>query len=234
MIKCLVIDDEPHAVQLMADYVQKSKDLELVSSFTNPIEAFHFLTENPIDLLFLDIQMPELTGIQLLKLIPKNCQVIFTTAYEQYALDSYELDVVDYLLKPISFERFLLSVEKYKKRFLINESTSQNPSTNTEYIFVKSGYRTLKINLFEILYLEALSDYVAIHTKEGKILTLENMGFFEKTLAPSEFIRVHRSFIVSISQIEFIERNRIIINEKHIPISKTYQTDFWKKIGKKG
>lgn len=233
MIKCVVIDDEPYAVALIADYVRKSKDLELVGTFTNPIEAFHFLNDNAVDLLFLDIQMPELTGIQLHKLILNKSQVIFTTAYEQYAVDSYALDVVDYLLKPIPFERFLLSVEKYKKRFLTTDSIIPIASANVDYIFIKSGYKTLKINFSDILYLEALNDYVAIYTKTEKILTLEKMHFFETTLPNDQFIRVHRSFIVSIPKIDFIERNRIVLNEKYIPISKTYQGKFWEKIGRK-
>lgn len=229
MIKCVVVDDEPFAVQLLADYVKKSKDLELIATFTNPIEAFHFLNENEIDLIFLDILMPELTGIQLHKLILNKSQIIFTTAYNQYAVDSYNLDVVDYLLKPISFERFLLSVEKYKKRFLMSESLAQ-PTVPIDYIFVKSGYRTLKINLFDINYLESLDDYVAIYLQNEKVLTLKNMASFEASLPNNQFVRVHRSFIVSISKINFIEKNRIVINKKYIPISKTYQEQFWKTI----
>ncbi len=228
MIRCLVIDDEPHAVQLLADYLQKSPDTTLVETFTNPIKAFHFLQKDPVELLFLDIQMPELTGVQLLKLIPKDCRVIFTTAYEQYALDAYELDVIDYLLKPISFDRFLASLEKYKQRF----GPALAKATPAPYIFVKSGYRTLKINLVDIRYLEALSDYVAIHTHEGKVLTLENMRFFETTLPSPQFIRIHRSYIVALPHIAFIERNRVVIKEQYLPISKSYQKAFWKAIGK--
>ena len=226
MIKCLVIDDEPEAVRLLTSYVDKSKDLQLVSSFTNPIEGFHFLNENEIDLIFLDIQMPELTGIQLYNLIRNKSQVIFTTAYEKYAVNSYALDVVDYLLKPIPFERFLSSVEKYKRRFVSQKSTT----IDIDYFFVKSGYRTMKVNFSDCLYLEAFSDYVAIHTQTGKILTLETMRHFESALPQKHFIRVHRSFIVSIANIDFIEKNRICINDTYIPISKTYQADFHKKL----
>lgn len=233
MTNCLIIDDEPQAVALLADYVKKSMHLNLVGSYTNPIEAFHFMNEHKIDLLFLDIQMPELTGIQLYKMIRNKSQVIFTTAYEQYAVDSYSLDVVDYLLKPISFERFLLSVEKYKKRLLSSDPLVQNTATKNDYIFVKSGYRTLKINFSDILYFESLSDYVAIHTESGKILTLETMFYFESNLPSEQFIRVHRTYIISIAKINFIEKNRIVINEKYIPISKTYIEDFRKIIEQK-
>jgi len=233
MIKCLVIDDEPFAVQLLSDYINKSNDLELVQAFTDPIKAFHFLNENSIDLIFMDIQMPELTGIQLIKLIPPSCNVIFTTAYSEYALESYDFDVVDYLLKPISFERFLLSVEKFKNRFSKKDTPTVASENQPNFIFVKSGHRTLKINLSDILFLESQSDYVAIHSKEKKILTLENMSFFEKNLPKDQFIRVHRSYIISIPKIDFIERNRITINDTLIPISKTYQDHFWNFVGKK-
>lgn len=230
MIKCLVVDDEPQAVVLLSEYVKKSNHLLLVESFTNPIEAFHFLTVNTIDLLFLDIQMPELSGLQLHKLIRNKAQVVFTTAYEEYAVNSYSLDAVDYLLKPISFERFLLSIEKYKRRSIQNTSI-HTTANNIDYIFVKSGYRTLKVNFSDILYLEALNDYVAIHHHDGKILTLETMRHFESILPKSGFIRVHRSFIISIAKINFIEKNRVVIKETYIPISKTYQSDFREKIG---
>ncbi|KEZ93374.1 LytR/AlgR family response regulator transcription factor [Nonlabens ulvanivorans] len=232
MIKCLVIDDEPHAAALIADYVEKSKELILVGTYTNPIEAFHFLNNNTIDLLFLDIQMPELSGMQLHKIINNKSQVIFTTAYDQYAVDSFSLDVIDFLLKPISFDRFLLSVEKLKKRLQTQVSIKEGNIKSTEYIFVKSGYKTMRINFSDIFYFEASNDYVEINTSSGKILTLDNMGYFESTLPENQFIRVHRSFIISISKIDFIEKNRVIIVNRYIPISKTYQKKFQYKIGR--
>jgi len=234
MIKCIIIDDEPLAIQLLADYVQKSKGLELVNTFSNPIEALHFLSENEVDLLFLDIQMPELTGIQLMKITKGKYQVVLTTAYDQYALEGYDFDVVDYLLKPISLDRFMLAIEKVKKRIQKETPTVMVKETNNfkEYIFVKSGYKTLKINLSEILHLESLGDYVAIHTTTEKILTLENMSHFEEILSSEGFLRIHRSHIIALSKIDFIERNRIVIKERYIPISASYQASFWKKINK--
>lgn len=229
-IKCLIIDDEPHAVALLADYARKSEDLDLLGGYNNPIEAFHFLQKNSVDLLFLDIQMPELTGMQLLKLLPAPVQVIFTTAYSEYAIDSYDLEALDYLLKPISFDRFLQSVEKYKKRLKLEKEISPRLSNAPEYIFVKSGHRTLKVALASILYLEALSDYVAIHTLEKKILTLENLRDFASHLPADRFMQVHRSYVVALAKIEFIEHNRIVINKKYIPISKTYHKSFWERI----
>ena len=231
MLKCLILDDEPHAVALLADYATKSPDLELVGSYTNPIEAFHFIQEHPVDLLFLDIQMPELTGIQLLKLLPKSTQVVFTTAYSEYALDGFELDVVDYLLKPISLERFLQSVEKSKKRISGGPiPREQKEPIQQEYLFVKTGHRTQKITLSAIKYLEGLSDYVALHTEGGKVLTLENLSFFAEHLPASQFMRVHRSYIVALARIDYIERNRIYLDGQVIPISKTYAEAFWKRV----
>lgn len=229
MIKCLIIDDEPLAVQLLADYVRKSSDLALVNTFSNPIEALHFLNAETVDLLFLDIQMPELTGIQLMKITNGKYDIILTTAYEQYALDSYDFDVVDYLLKPITFDRFMIAVEKAKKRLLATPSTEETARSKT-YIFVKSGYKTLKIDLTDILHLESLGDYVAIHTTNEKILSLENMRHFERILPQEDFMRVHRSHIIAFSKIDFIERNRIVIQGTYIPISASYQQAFWAKI----
>ncbi|MEM9887826.1 MAG: LytTR family DNA-binding domain-containing protein [Bacteroidota bacterium] len=234
MIKCLIIDDEPLAVQLLADYVQKSKDLELINTFSNPIEALHFLSTQQVDLLFLDIQMPELTGIQLMKIANGKYDFILTTAYDQYALDSYNFDVIDYLLKPITLDRFMIAVEKAKKRRTSNTTpaATTEKAINKVYIFIKSGYKTLKINLSDIYHLESLGDYVAIYTAKEKILSLENMSHFEATLPEEDFIRVHRSHIIALAKIDFIERNRIVIQEKYIPISASYQQAFWARVSR--
>ncbi|MEL6942022.1 MAG: LytTR family DNA-binding domain-containing protein, partial [Bacteroidota bacterium] len=170
--------------------------------------------------------------IQLMKITKVKYEIILTTAYDQYALEGYDFDVVDYLLKPISLDRFMLAVEKAKKR--IQQETSaivvKETTSSKDYIFVKSGYKTLKINLSEILHLESLGDYVAIHTDTEKILTLENMSYFEESLPKEDFIRIHRSHIISISKIDFIEKNRVVIAERYIPISASYQALFWERI----
>ncbi|MEM1325712.1 MAG: LytTR family DNA-binding domain-containing protein [Bacteroidota bacterium] len=233
MIKCIIIDDEPLAIQLLTNYAQKSKDLEVVDTFSNPIEALHALSLQDVDLLFLDIQMPELTGIQLMKITNGKYEIILTTAYDQYALDSYDFDVVDYLLKPITLDRFMMAVEKAKKRLSPTpiDSTASEPAIAKDYMFVKSGTKTLKVNLSTILRLEALGDYVAIHTTAGeKILSAENMSYFEVSLPEADFMRVHRSHIVAFSHIDFIERNRIVIQGKRIPISVSYQQAFWVRV----
>lgn len=231
MLKCIIIDDEPLAVKLLADYATKTEGIEAVAQFTNPITAIQALEEHQPDFIFLDVQMPELSGIQFAKIVKGKYPVILTTAYEQYALQGYELDVVDYLLKPISLERFQQAVLKLQER---QTSPAVNPSLPTasakNYIFVKSGYKTIRIDLTDILYLEGLSDYVRIQTTEESILTLDTMKHLVKELPGDRFMRVHRSYIVALDKIEFIERNRIIIQEKYIPISATYQEEFWQRI----
>lgn len=236
MLSCLIIDDEPLAIKLLSDYVDKTDGLELVETFSNPIEGLQFLGETPVDLVFLDIQMPELTGIQFMKIMNKKTHFILTTAYNQYALEGYEFDVIDYLLKPISLERFIISTNKAKERILSKDTTPQPLGAvqfAIDYIFVKTEYKVKKINLSDILYFEGMGDYISIQTASEKILTLENIKSFTERLPESRFIRVHKSYIISLEKINFIERNRIIINEKYIPIGNTYQERFWERINGK-
>ncbi|WP_111682950.1 LytR/AlgR family response regulator transcription factor [Winogradskyella tangerina] len=222
---CIIIDDEPLAVNLLESYVSKIEDLKLLGTFNNPLDALKLLRETPVDLLFLDIQMPEITGVEFKKIINPEVKVIFTTAYSEYALESYDLNAVDYLLKPITFQRFLQAVEKVQEK-----PSSVQPEENVNYIFVKTEYRHQKIVLSDILFMKGLSDYVAIQTKENKVLTLQNMKDFEQILPKNRFMRVHKSYIVSFEHIEFIERNRIVIEGEYIPIGATYKDAFWKAI----
>lgn len=222
---CIIIDDEPLAIDLLESYVSKIEDLKLIGSFNNPLEALKILRENSVDLLFLDIQMPEITGVEFKKIISPDVKVIFTTAYSEYALESYDLNAVDYLLKPITFQRFLQAVEKVK-----HKNTTIEVVSDTDYLFVKTEYRHQKLFFSDILFLKGLSDYVAIQTKDGKVLTLQNMKDFEQVLPKNKFIRVHKSYIVSLEHIEYIERNRIIIQGEYIPIGATYKDAFWSKI----
>lgn len=236
MLNCIVIDDEPLAIRLLSDYIEKTNGLALLKAFSNPIEALQYAGENRPDLIFLDIQMPELTGIQFMKIANGKYPIILTTAYDNYALDSYEFDVIDYLLKPISLDRFMIAANKAKERLQAPATTAPSisspaPSAGPGYIFVKSDYKTLKISLAEILYLEGLGDYVCIHLPGKKILTLEKMKHLATTLPDSNFIRVHKSYLVAIDKIDFIERNRIVINEQRLPIGATYKDAFWNRIG---
>ncbi len=233
MLNCIIIDDEPLAVRLLGDYVTKTEGLLLVDQFTNPIEGLQSLDKTKVDLLFLDIQMPELNGIQFAKIIKGKYPVILTTAYEEYALQGYDLDVIDYLLKPISLERFQQAIAKAQQRIQPIPTKSQKVDhLSNNHIFIKSGYQTQRIAYDEILYLEGLSDYVRIQTKKGAILTLETMKNLATLLPEQLFMRVHRSYIVALSKINYIENNRIVIAEKHIPISASYQEKFWEFVGK--
>ena len=236
MLSCLIIDDEPLAIKLLSNYVNKTDGLELVKTFSNPIEGLQFLGEEPVDLVFLDIQMPELTGIQFMKIMNNKTNFILTTAYNQYALEGYEFDVIDYLLKPISIDRFIIAVNKAKERILSKETISvplAAVESKADYIFVKTEYKVKKIDLSDILYFEGMGDYINIQTLSGKILTLENIKSFTERLPKNKFIRIHKSYIISLEKIDFIERNRVVINEKYIPIGNTYQEKFWKKVNGK-
>ena len=231
MLNCIIIDDEPLAIDLLKDYVSKTQFLELLASFTNPIEAMHFANDNDVDLILLDIQMPELTGIQFMKIMQDKSNFILTTAYDKFALEGYEYDVIDFLLKPITFERFMVAANKAKDR-LVNLSDSINKESQEpkDYIFVKSEYKIQKVDLSDILYLEGMGDYINIQRSSGKLLTLENIKSFHERLPSSRFLRVHKSYIISLEKIDFIERNRVKIGDKLIPISNTYQKDFWKRV----
>ena len=233
MIRCLVVDDEPLALDILEDYIRKVPFLTLVKTTTSAIEGLSLVQSDAIDLVFLDVQMPELTGIQFLKIINGKCDVILTTAYSQYALDGYELDVVDYLLKPIAFDRFYKAAQKV----LQNTSTGQtvspesSPAQNThDFIFVKTEHKIQKIYLDDILYIEGLKDYISIFTKTEKIITLQNMKKMEESLPLKSFVRVHKSYIIALGKIESIERSRIQIGEKIIPIGDTYREYFFKQI----
>jgi len=235
-ISCVVVEDEPLALKLLADYVQKTPFLTLREQTANPMRAIELVQRGETDLLFLDIQMPELTGLQLMKIIGHKCRVIITTAYPDYALDGYEFDVIDYLLKPVTFDRFLVSAHKAKERLsnepvMVIEPTmpAAQPST-PGYIFVKTEYKIQKIDLASILFLEGLRDYVAIYTTSGKILTLQSLRAFQDQLPGSQFMRVHKSYLVALDKIEFIERNRIIIAGNYIPVGETYQDAFHQRL----
>ncbi|MGZ3754249.1 MAG: LytR/AlgR family response regulator transcription factor [Mucilaginibacter sp.] len=242
MIRCLVVDDEPLALHILEDYISKVPFLELVKSTTNPIEALTLVQEGNIDLVFLDVQMPELTGIQFLKISNGKTKVILTTAYSQYALEGYELDVVDYLLKPIAFDRFFKSAQKaqgviqpHVKQAAAEpvhqiQPQQQQPDFSSDFIFVKSEYKIQKVYLHQILFIEGLKDYISIFTENERIITLQNMKKMEDTLPEKHFIRVHKSYIVALNKIDSIERSRIFIGDKIIPVGDTYRDHFFKVI----
>jgi two-component system LytT family response regulator len=232
---CVIVDDEPFARKLMEEYVSKVPDLKLIQSCANPLVAIEVLRENPVDILFLDINMPEITGLTLLKVLQKKPLVVLTTAYSEYALEGYELDVADYLLKPITLERFLKSVGKVMNRLkstapISSLATLPEPAPVAEatspYIFVKDGTRLVKILLSDIQYIEGLKDYVGIYTKDKKIVTLQTMKALETQLPENQFIRIHNSFIVAFAAIDAIDREKVQIGKSFLPVSDTYKKSF--------
>ncbi|MFT5640868.1 MAG: two-component system LytT family response regulator [Cyclobacteriaceae bacterium] len=233
-ISCIAVDDEPLALDKITDYISQVPFLDLKGQFENGLEALTFLQQNDVDLLFLDIQMPQILGTQLLQIINKKPQVILTTAYSEYAIEGFNLDVVDYLLKPISFGRFLQATQKALDR------KSKSPSQPTivafdtskpDYFFVKTETKLQKVRFDNILYVEGLRDYLSIYTKTERILTLQNFNELLEKLPPY-FVRVHKSFAVSMHQIDQIEKARVLIGEKYIAIGETYKRTFMESIKK--
>jgi two-component system, LytTR family, response regulator len=237
MIKCIIADDEPHAVELISSYIKKVDTLELVYSSTSPVEAFQYLQKNTVDLVFLDIHMPELDGIQFLKLLGGKSKVILTTAYPEHALEGYEHDVIDYLLKPIMFDRFLKAVTKATELIINNgkETVYDIKMQQDDFILVKTETRgkLIKIILSEIIFIEGLGNYVAINTAKDKILCLITFKELEIKLSSSHFIRVHKSFIISIANITMIEGNQIRLGTHAIPIGENYKARLLETLGDK-
>jgi two-component system, LytTR family, response regulator len=227
---CIIIEDEPLALEKTKDFVNKVPFLQLSATFENALTGLAYLNSNKVDLLFLDINMDELTGIELLESSKINSQVIITTAYQEYALKGYELHITDYLLKPFTFNRFLQAVNKAQENLVRHASEAQ-----PEFIFVKTENRLEKIMLDDIVYIEGMRDYRRIHTihKNVKIMTLQNFSEFEKLIPPSLICRVHKSFMVALNKIVSIERSRIKIADQLIPISETYKEAFFQLINNK-
>lgn len=221
-MKCIVVDDEKLARQLLEEYLSKLEEVELVGSFRNAILARNFLQKESVDLMFLDIQMPDLTGLELLRLLPKPPLTIFTTAYKQHALESYEFNVMDYLVKPISFERFLKAIEKVKDYLSYKE---QDKSIVQNFVFIKSNQRIIKLFFEEILFVEGFREYLKIHTPTAYHLVLMNFKEAQALLPAPHFLRIHRSFIVNLTKLDYIEGNTMVIHNQRIKISATYKNE---------
>lgn len=239
-IKCIAIDDEPLALDIIRDYCAKIPFLDLVKTFDNALDSIEYIRNNAVDLMFLDIQMEELSGIQLLNALKFRPYVIFTTAYESYAIQGFELDVMDYMLKPISFERFVKGVDKVYEKIQFDlkqksqgESSSPAVSQGNQYFFVKTETRIEKVLYADVLYIEGMGDYWRIITTTKKIMSLLNYKKLEEILPAAQFVRVHKSFIVALDKIESVERNRIKIGDRIIPISETFRKVFFDLIEKK-
>lgn len=232
----MVVDDEPLAVELLSDYIHKCSFLDLVYRSTNPLEALSFISHSQVDLIFLDVQMKELSGLQFMKLLNGKPSVVLVTAYPDYALQGYEMNVIDYLLKPILFERFLQATQKALHILGPAVNAADRDTSNEVFedaIFVKSNYKIIKIWLKDILFIEGQKEYVAIHTPKTKILSLQKMAKVGGLLPAKQFIRVHRSYIIAINKIDTIEQNRIFIADHVIPIGETYRSFFYDMLAKK-
>lgn len=223
--KCIIIEDEPLALERTREFVGKVPFLQLEATFENALEGLTYLTTHPVDVLFLDINMDELSGIELLESANITSQVIITTAYQQYALKGYELNVTDYLLKPFTFPRFLQAAGKARDNL-----TKKGSAANPEFIFVKTENRLEKVMLADIVYIEGMRDYRRIHTTGKSIMTLQNFTELEDLLPAGQICRVHKSYMVALQRIEAIERGRILIADQRIPISATYRDGFFKQI----
>jgi len=231
VINCIAIDDEPLALSKLEGFIEKVPELKLIHTFYNAVEAIGWLKLNRTDLIFLDIQMVQLTGIQFLEVADPHSEVIITSAFEQFALKGFELNVTDYLLKPYSFQRFTKAVSKVMKHIAIRYNEI-NSSENDSFMFVKTEYRLERIDFENILYIEGMKDYLRIVCSNKKIMTLQNFTQIEKMLPSKGFCRVHKSFIIAIDKIESIERGVIRIGSQRIPVSNTYKENFFSLINK--
>lgn len=227
-LRTITIDDEPLALRLVSDYVAKTHFLELVGQFDNPIDAIDFLSTSSVDLIFVDIQMPDLTGIEFTRSLEGTHKVIFTTAYEKYAIEGFKLNAVDYLLKPFSYEEFLKAAQKARKQAELEAGALSIIEANSQFLFLKSEYKIRRINFNDIQYVEGLKDYIKVYIvgEEKPILSLNSMKSLEQKLPEEKFMRVHRSFIVNLDKIDTIERSRIIFGKTYIPVSDQYKDKF--------
>ena len=228
-IKTIAIDDEPLALKLITDYIRKTPFLELAGSFESPLAALEYIEAHPVELAFLDIQMPDLPGTEFARISRGNCRFVFTTAYAAYAVEGFRLDALDYLMKPFSYEKFLESANRARSRIMpAGADKEAHIDADSDFLFIKSDYKLRRINLDEILYIEGLKDYVKIylHREDHPLLTLVTMKQLELKLPAGRFMRVHRSFIVNLKRIEIIERSRIVFGKTYIPISDQYKVAF--------
>ncbi|MCP3933711.1 MAG: response regulator transcription factor [Bacteroidetes bacterium] len=238
-IRCLVVDDEELARKLLENFINRLPHLELVEMCKNPLEAIHTLERSEIDLMFLDIQMPELTGIEFLKTLQQKPVVVFTTAYPEYALEGYQLDVIDYLLKPFSFERFVQAVNKSGELIKLKKNAGnrrsslieESPKTiKKDYLLVKSEHRVHKIRYADILYIQSMREYVAFYVPKGRILSLYSLKKLETELPVDQFLRIHKSYIVAIDKVTTLEGNRIHAGAEKLPIGNSYREKVLKRI----
>ena len=228
MITCIAIDDEPLALKQIVSYINKTPYLQLLGNFSGALKAIEFLNNTDIDLMFVDINMPDLSGLDFVKSLVNPPKIIFTTAYSEYAVEGFKVDAADYLLKPIAYSEFLNATEKTKNRYFKEDDNVETVKNNEQFLFIKSEYKIIRIDFNNIKYIEGMRDYVRIHLDEQKpIMALMGMKKLQEHLPKNKFMRVHRSFIVNLNKITTIERNRIVFNNNvYIPISEQYKEEF--------
>lgn len=226
-MKCIIVDDEPLAREGIELNIEDIDFLELVGMFSGPVEANNFLKENEVDLMFLDVEMPEMTGLEFLKTLDKQPMTILTTAYSEYALEGYELGVIDYIVKPVKMERFIKAVNKAKDFYDMREKSENTAmAAADDYIFLKADRKYVRVYLNDILYIKGMKDYVMVHTKEGRIMTAMNVKTILKQLNEEIFVRVAKSYVININYIDEASQSHVVINGKEIPIGKTYKDNF--------
>ena len=223
-LRCVLVDDEPLALEILEAYIEKIPWLEHVRSIDSGLEALKFLKEDNVDIVFLDIQMPDLSGIQVAEILNQRYDIIFTTAYNQYAVEGFELEARDYLLKPVSFERFLKAVEK------VAADKTASPAESPDHFYVKTEYKIKKVRFDEILYIEGMKDYLRIVTKQEKIMTLQSFSRLVPVLPAERFMRIHKSFVIAFEAIDSVEKNKVRVGEQLIPIGDSYKEQFLQKI----
>lgn len=233
-LKCAIVDDEPLALNLMESYVKKTPFLELCGNYNSAITALNDIRNKEIDLLFLDIQMPDLNGLEFAKMLPKNIRVIFTTAFNQYAIEGFKANAIDYLLKPVSYNEFLAAANKAVEWFNMARQNTNIETPESDFIYVKSDYKLRQIRLDDIIYIEGLKDYLKIYigSDSKPILSLISMKSMEERLPSPRFMRVHRSFIVQVNKVQVIDKGQIIFGKNRIPISDSYKNDFYEYLNK--
>ncbi len=227
---CIIVDDEPLAQDVIERYINNINELTLLKKCSNALEAFEVLHTEPVDLMFLDISMPVISGIDFLRSLRKAPAVIITTAYPDYAVQGYELDVRDYLVKPISMERFMKAVNKVIERYTAPVAPAQKPTVRVDYMFVKSDQKLIKIKFVDIEYIEGMKDYVKIFTRERMIVTLHTMKFFEANLPGNEFARIHKSYIINLDSIKSIAGNEVELQKQKLPIGSSYKENLLSRI----
>jgi len=233
-LKCIIVDDEPLALNVLESYINQTPFLELEGKFTNAVKALNYLSEHPVDLLFLDIQMPDMTGLELLNGLDVRPSLIFTTAYSEYAMEGFKADAIDYLLKPIDYPDFLKAAKKAREWITAKKGEHIQIQANKDFLFIKSEYKIIRINFSDIRYIQGMSEYVKIHLTTGKpIMSLLSLKSLEAQLPESQFMRVHKSFIVNLQTINVIERNEIVYDDGTIiPVSTQYKDKFQEFIDK--